>query len=161
MAEIELSPKQRQDLKGRAHALQPVVLLGAQGLTDAVLREIDRALGAHELIKVRVPGDERETREAMFRQIAESLDAARVQAIGKLLVFYRPLPADVQAKRDAKAAAAAQALARSQKAPSAAPRTKKQAANAAASGKPGRRDIRATTARTTAPRRTPARGRAR
>ncbi len=92
MAEIPLTPKERQALKGRAHRLDPVVLLGAQGLSDAVIREIDRALTAHELIKVRVPGDEREEREALFLQLADRLGAARVQAIGKLLVFYRPKP---------------------------------------------------------------------
>ncbi len=92
MAQIQLDPKQRQALKGRAHALDPVVLLGAQGLTDAVLKEIDRALATHELIKVRVPGDDRDEREAMFRQVADQLGAACVQAIGKLLVFWRPLP---------------------------------------------------------------------
>ena len=92
MAEIELNAKARQALKARAHGLDPVVLLGAHGLTPAVMREIDRALAAHELIKVRVPGDERELRAAMFARIAGELNAARVQAIGKLLVLYRPLP---------------------------------------------------------------------
>jgi RNA-binding protein len=108
MAEIPLTPKQRQALKGRAHRLDPVVLLGAQGLSDAVIREIDRALTAHELIKVRVPGDEREEREALFLQLADRLGAARVQAIGKVLVFYRPKPpepAGEQASRSPKAPA--------------------------------------------------------
>ena len=92
MAEIPLTPKERQALKGRAHRLDPVVLVGAQGLSEAVVKEIDRALTAHELIKVRVPGDERQAREALFIAVAERLGAARVQAIGKLLVFYRPRP---------------------------------------------------------------------
>jgi putative YhbY family RNA-binding protein len=165
MAEILLSPKERQILKGRAHALNPVVLLGAQGLTPAVMREIDRALTAHELIKVRVPGDEREERDAMFLQIAYELNAARVQSIGKLLVLYRPLPEEEQAKRAAKDAAVAHALThpRSTKAPASTPRTKKAAGNVAASSKPGRRDIRQGSARTSAPRRsnTSARGRTR
>jgi len=164
MAEIALSPKERQALKGRAHALDPVVLMGAQGLTAAVLREIDRALAAHALIKVRVPGDEREEREQMFLQIADQLNAARVQSIGKLLVFYRPLPAVEQARHAAKEAAAARATAtaRSPKAPATAPRTKKAAGNVAAT-KPHRDDIRRTGPRTTAPRRTgmAARGRGR
>ncbi len=93
MAEIELTPKQRQQLKGAAHRLAPVVLLGAGGLTDAVVREIDRALAAHELIKVRVPGDDRAQRDEIFRTVAERLGAARVQMIGKLLVLFRPRPA--------------------------------------------------------------------
>lgn len=164
MAEIELSPKERQALKGQAHALNPVVLLGAQGLTPAVMREIDRALAAHELIKVRVPSDEREEREQMFREVADELGAARVQSIGKLLVFYRPLPDEEQAKRSAKEAAAAraQATARSRKAPAATPRSKKAAGNVAKT-KPGRDEIRQTGARTSAPRRssTATRGRAR
>jgi RNA-binding protein len=90
--EIVLSPKERQAFKAQAHKLDPVVLLGAQGLTDAVMREIDRALNAHELIKVRVPVDDRDERERMFVAVAEQLGAARIQMIGKLLVLYRPRP---------------------------------------------------------------------
>ncbi len=100
MAEIPLTPKERQVLKGRAHGLDPVVLLGAQGLSEAVVKEIDRALTAHELIKVRVPGDEREQREALFVAVADRLGAARVQAIGKLLVFYRPKPERTRGRTD-------------------------------------------------------------
>ncbi|MFN3564761.1 MAG: ribosome assembly RNA-binding protein YhbY [Burkholderiaceae bacterium] len=92
MPEIQLTPKRRQQLKGAAHRLDPVVLLGAGGLTDAVVKEIDRALSAHELIKVRVPGDDRAEREDVFRDVAERLGAARVQMIGKLLVLFRPRP---------------------------------------------------------------------
>ncbi len=156
MAEIELTPKERQALKGRAHELDPVVLLGAQGLTEAVVKEIDRALAKHELIKVRVPGDDRDEREAMFRQVAEQLGAARVQSIGKLLVFWRPLPPDEQAKRDARdarAAAADDAQARALRARAEVPRTKKAAGNAPQRGKPARAEIRSGTPRTTAPRR--------
>jgi RNA-binding protein len=92
MSALTLTPKERQALKARSHALKPVVLLGSAGLTDAVLKEIDRALSAHELVKVKVPGDDRGEREAMFADIAERLSAAPVQAIGKQLVFYRPAP---------------------------------------------------------------------
>ena len=92
MAALVLTPKERQALKARAHALKPVVLLGANGLGPATLKEIDRALLAHELIKVRVPGDDRDEREAVFERIADELAAARVQSIGKLLVLYRPAP---------------------------------------------------------------------
>jgi putative YhbY family RNA-binding protein len=160
MPEIELSPKERQALKGQAHALNPVVLLGAQGLTAAVMREIDRALAAHALIKVRVPGDEREERDAMFRQMADELNAARVQSIGKLLVLFRPLAEEAQARRDEKAAAAARVQQRSKKAPADVARTKKAAGSLGTATKPGRRDIRQAAARTTAPRKTPG-GRAR
>lgn len=97
MAEIELTTKQRQQLKGAAHRLDPVVLLGSGGLTDAVVREIDRALTAHELIKVRVPGDDRAERDGIFRAVAERLGAARVQMIGKLFVLFRPRPDEAKA----------------------------------------------------------------
>ena len=92
MPEILLSPKERQTLKARAHGAKPVVLLGHSGLSAAVFKEIDRALVAHELIKVKVPGDDREQRDSVFAAVADALSAARVQAIGKLLVFYRPAP---------------------------------------------------------------------
>lgn len=92
MAELTLTRDERLTLKGRAHHLNPVVLLGAAGLTDAVIKEIDRALNVHELIKIRVPGDDRDQREAMFANLADRLGAARVQMIGKLLVLYRPKP---------------------------------------------------------------------
>jgi putative YhbY family RNA-binding protein len=94
MPQFELTRDERLALKARAHALNPVVLLGTNGLTPAVLREIDRALTAHELIKVRVPGDDRAAREAIYAQVAENLSAACVAAIGKLAIFYRPLPED-------------------------------------------------------------------
>jgi putative YhbY family RNA-binding protein len=92
MAEMQLTPKERQALKARAHGLKPVVLLGAAGLSPSVVREIDRALLAHELIKVKVPVEDRGEREQIFATVAESLSAARVQAIGKLLVLFRPAP---------------------------------------------------------------------
>jgi putative YhbY family RNA-binding protein len=92
MVELILSRDERLDLRGRAHHLNPVVLLGAAGLSDAVIKEIDRALNAHELIKIRVPADDRESRDAMFAELAARLGAARVQMIGKLLVLYRPKP---------------------------------------------------------------------
>ncbi|ACO75881.1 ribosome assembly RNA-binding protein YhbY [Laribacter hongkongensis] len=87
---IELTPEQRQYLKGLAHALNPVVMIGNNGLSDSVIREIAVNLDAHELIKVRVHGDDREVRAALYGQICDDLDAAPVQMIGKLLVIYRP-----------------------------------------------------------------------
>ena len=92
MTELTLTRDQRVALRARAHHLDPVVLLGAAGLTEAVMKETDRALAAHELIKVRIPGDDRDEREAVCVQLAERLGAARVQVIGKLLVLYRPRP---------------------------------------------------------------------
>lgn len=87
---IELSAEQRQYLKGLAHGLSPVVMIGNNGLTDSVVREIAVSLDAHELIKIRVLGDDRAARSAIFDQICDDLDAAPVQHIGKLLVVYRP-----------------------------------------------------------------------
>lgn len=89
---IELSPIERKTLKAEAHGLDPVVLIGNEGLTPAVLREIDRSLKAHELIKVRASTDEREVRVQWYADICEKLDAAPVQHIGKILVIYRENP---------------------------------------------------------------------
>ena len=87
---IELSSDERRHLKALAHPLNPVVMIGNNGLTDAVMREIAINLDAHELIKIRVQGDDREVRVALLEQICQDLSAAPVQHIGKLLVIYRP-----------------------------------------------------------------------
>ncbi len=87
-----ITPSERKTLKARAHALDPVVLVGDAGLTPGVLAEIERSLAAHELIKVRVAGDDREARLAMRDRVVAELGAAAVQTIGKLLVFYRHKP---------------------------------------------------------------------
>ncbi|MFC4851591.1 ribosome assembly RNA-binding protein YhbY [Vogesella sp. GCM10023246] len=87
---IELTTVQRQYLKGLAHSLSPVVMIGNNGLTESVIREIAINLDAHELIKVRVQGDDRDARVAMYEQISDELGAGQVQHIGKLLVLYRP-----------------------------------------------------------------------
>ena len=88
-----LSPAERQKLKGRAHRLDPVVMIGADGLSAAVIAEIDRALKSHELIKVRVDAD-REEREAMLAEICAKTGAEPVQHIGKILVVFRQRPVD-------------------------------------------------------------------
>ena len=100
MAEIVLDRDARLELRSQAHHLDPVVLLGANGLTEAVIKEVDRALDAHELIKIRVPGDDREERDEMFLELAEKLSAARVQEIGKLLVLWRPNPEKRKAEQE-------------------------------------------------------------
>lgn len=87
---LELTPEQRKFLKAQGHGIKPVVMIGNAGLTEAVTLEADRALKAHELIKVRVLGDDREAREAWFMALCEALEAAPVQHIGKLLLLYRP-----------------------------------------------------------------------
>jgi RNA-binding protein len=89
---VVLTPRERSKLKARAHALEPVVHVGNAGLTDKVAAEVDRALTAHELIKVRVAGDDREAREALCDAIAARVDAAEVQRVGKVLVLWRPRP---------------------------------------------------------------------
>ncbi len=88
---LSLSVSQRLELKGRAHALKPVVIIGSAGLTPAVLDEIERSLKSHDLLKIRVMSDDREAREAMLQEICETLKAGPVQHIGKMLVVYRPL----------------------------------------------------------------------
>jgi len=98
VTELIIDRDERLRLRARAHHLHPVVLLGSAGLTEAVIRETDRALAAHGLIKVRVPGDDRAEREAIGAELAQRLGAARVQAIGKLLVLYRPRPEDTEAE---------------------------------------------------------------
>jgi RNA-binding protein len=85
-----LTPPQKKHLKSLAQALKPVVMIGAQGLTDAVIAETQRALAAHELIKVRVLGDDRETRITWYESLCETTGAHAVQHIGKLLVLYKP-----------------------------------------------------------------------
>jgi putative YhbY family RNA-binding protein len=87
---LTLTPAERSELRAQAHALNPVVMIGESGLTDPVLKEIDKGLDAHGLIKVRVFGDDREARIAIYETICEQLKAAPVQHIGKLLVLYRP-----------------------------------------------------------------------
>src|SRR5712691_9134370 len=84
-----LSPTRRRELKARAHALDPVVLIGGAGLSPAVLAEIDRGLKSHELIKVRVPGADRPGREAILEEICRLTAAQPVQHIGKVLVLFR------------------------------------------------------------------------
>ena len=92
MAQIHLTPAQRKDYRAEAHHLNAVVMIGSDGLTAGVKKEIDAALSAHGLIKVRVQSDDRPGRDAMFRALAEELDAAPIQHIGKLLVLWRPVP---------------------------------------------------------------------
>lgn len=87
---LKLTPAERSTLRSDAHALNPVVMIGEAGLSPAVLKEIDAALNSHGLIKIRVFGDDREARIAMYDTICENLKAAPVQHIGKLLVIYRP-----------------------------------------------------------------------
>ena len=92
MALIQLTPAERKEKRGDAHHIDPTVMIGADGLTPAVLKEAEVALKSHGLIKVRVFSDDRAAREAMLTEMADKLNAATIQHIGKLLVLWRPLP---------------------------------------------------------------------
>mgnify|MGYP001329994498 FL=1 len=92
MAALLLSPAQRKLQRSMAHHLDPVVVIGNDGVTPAVTKEADAALNAHGLIKVRVFSDSRDVRETVLAELADRLNAAPVQHIGKLLVLWRPLP---------------------------------------------------------------------
>lgn len=95
---LPLSASERQALKARAHRLEPTVLIGNDGLTPAVSGEIDRNLVAHGLIKIRVLGGDRDERAEILDRVCSELDAAPVQHIGKILVVYRPKPAEEDKK---------------------------------------------------------------
>lgn len=87
-----LTPKQKQFLKSQAHPLKPIVLIGGNGLTDAVNKEIDRALTDHELIKVRVHTDDRDLKREIINEICQANQAELVQIIGNIGVIYRENP---------------------------------------------------------------------
>lgn len=89
---LSLTPRERQKLKARAHALEPVIQVGQAGVTDKLLTEIDRALTAHELIKLKIAGADREAREAQCDDIVTRSGASEVQRVGKVLVLWRPRP---------------------------------------------------------------------
>ena len=100
MTAISLTPAQRKEHRSAAHHLTPVVMIGNDGLTPAVEKEVNLALNAHGLIKVRVFSDNRVSREAIFASLAASLNAAPIQHIGKLLVLWRPMPPKEKLDRD-------------------------------------------------------------
>jgi putative YhbY family RNA-binding protein len=105
MPALTLTPAQRRQHRADAHHLDPVVQIGGDGLTPAVQREVDRALSAHGLIKVRAFVDDRASRDEMLANLCDALNAAPVQHIGKLFVLFRPKPAkarttDADAERD-------------------------------------------------------------
>lgn len=86
---MNLSNKQIQHLKGVAHSLKPVVLLGSNGLTEAVVAEIDYALNHHELIKVKISTQDRETKQLIIDAIIRETNSTKIQAIGKTLAIFR------------------------------------------------------------------------
>ena len=104
MTAIQLTPAQRKEKRAEAHHLDPVVMIGNDGLTPAIRKEADAALNAHGLIKVRVFSDDRTSREAMFGALADELGAAPIQHIGKLLVLWRPVPPKERVEREGRMA---------------------------------------------------------
>ena len=90
MTALTITPAQRKSLKADAHSLSPVVMVGGDGLTPAVIKEAKSAIHHHGLIKIRVFGDDREARIAIYEELCDKLDAAPVQHIGKLLVLWKP-----------------------------------------------------------------------
>jgi RNA-binding protein len=87
---MAVNDKQKRYLRGLTHTLKPVVMIGNKGLTETVLNEIDNALNHHELIKVRVSGQEKADRTQMLNEIAEKTNADIIQVIGHIGGFYRP-----------------------------------------------------------------------
>ncbi len=116
----EPNPTEIRALRATAHHLSPVVSISQKGLTAGVLNEIDRSLKAHELIKVRLYGIDREARPALISEICTTLKCAEVQHIGNLLVLWRPRPVDANEK----------SAVATRRAPREAAKTKKQAATA-------------------------------
>ena len=94
----ELTSGERRALRARAHHLHPVVMIGNAGLTAQVIKEIDANLRSHELIKIRMLDEDRETRASLAEAICEAVDAEPVQHIGKILAIYRPKPEEEQKK---------------------------------------------------------------
>jgi putative YhbY family RNA-binding protein len=84
--------KDRRALRARAHGLKPVVWIAGSGITPGAMSEIERALTAHELIKIHAAGGNREARAALLTSICTELQAQPVQVIGKMLVAFRARP---------------------------------------------------------------------
>lgn len=84
-----LKPQQRKQFRQIGHALQPVVMIGGQGLTDNVIEETLRALNDHELIKVKIAGEDREQRKAFIAELLQRTQATEVQSIGKIILIYK------------------------------------------------------------------------
>ena len=90
-----LSSRERAHLKARAHALEPVVRIGHAGVTPEVAAEVDRALTAHELIKVSVAVEDRDERRALGEALAERVGATPVHRVGKIVILWRARPVEL------------------------------------------------------------------
>ncbi len=89
---VSLSERQKRYLRGLAHPLKPLIRIGNAGVTDPLVREMERALEDHELVKVKAPGGDRGARDGMLESLAARSGSALVQRIGNVAVFYRPHP---------------------------------------------------------------------
>jgi RNA-binding protein len=87
-----MTPRERQAFKAQAHKLEPVVTIGGKGLSDAVIKEIDFALKAHELLKIRAAAMDRHERAEAFLAICARTGAEPIQHVGKVFVIYRKKP---------------------------------------------------------------------
>jgi len=87
---MTLNPKQKSFLRSQAHALNPVVMTGSSGLTEAVIKEIEQAVAHHELIKIKLSGADKALRQTMTDEICAKTGAIAIQNIGRMLVIYRP-----------------------------------------------------------------------
>lgn len=110
MPELVLEREQRLELRAQAHHLSAIVRIGSQGVTDAVMKELERALDAHGLVKVHFASDDREERTAFYNDAADKLNAARIQQIGKMLVFWREPKETPEQKEKAERRARAEAV---------------------------------------------------
>jgi len=86
---MALTAKQRQFLKGLAHALAPIVRIGKGGVSDSVVNETKKSLAAHELIKVRIEVDDGDERRALADKLAAAADAHLAGSVGKIAILYR------------------------------------------------------------------------
>jgi RNA-binding protein len=135
---IEITTTQRRALRAAAHGLKPVVSISQKGLTESVLKEIDRCLTSHELIKVRIYDTERDQREALLTTVCKTLEAAPVQHIGNLLVLWRQRAEDPTIAGSRKAGAASKSGPRLSKKAAAAKTDKAARARTISQGKPRR-----------------------
>lgn len=99
---MAITDSQRRQLKGLAHHLKPVVIIGQKGPTEAVINEIDQALEHHELMKVKMAGHDRDARKQIAAHLCEQLAAEAVQIIGNTLILFRQRKKDSQFKLSGK-----------------------------------------------------------
>ena len=87
---MKLTNNQKKHLRTLAHDLRPIVMVGQQGLSNAVLAELESTMTKHELLKIKVRADDREEKKKIVNKILEFSQAALVQVIGGVLIIYRP-----------------------------------------------------------------------